>query len=290
MSSASGRSKPSRSASASTVFADNAGGYHDLKIDGYSRIKGIPAGVPIKSSPFSVGGHRWRISFFPNGDRTANSGCIALFLFLDEDVAEPLTARFEFAFMGEERASFFRSRKRTEEKVRSLPAVVTSFGSRTGRWSSGLLSTNALDSYVSKHGSLTVRCSIVVFKEFLAEEPVTPTTFVSVPPSDLHRHLGDLLQTEKGSDVVFQVGRETFAAHRCVLAARSPVFSAELFGAMKESRTQADVVQVDDIEAPVFKALLCFLYTDSLPEMRQEDEDVMYQHLLVAADSVRPVM
>ena len=53
---------------------------------------------------------------------------------------------------------------------------------------------------------------------------------------------------------------------------------------MKESRTQADVVQVDDMEVPVFKALLWFLYTDSLPEMSKEDEDAMYQHLLVAAD------
>jgi len=105
-----------------------------------------------------------------------------------------------------------------------------------------------------------------------------------MPPSDLHRHLADLLQTEKGADVVFQVGRETFPAHRCMLAARSPVFSAEFFGAMKDSRTAAEVVQVNDMEAPVFKALLCFLYTDSLPEMRKEDEDVMCQHLLVAAD------
>jgi speckle-type POZ protein len=38
------------------------------------------------------------------------------------------------------------------------------------------------------------------------------------------------------------------------------------------------------MEVPVFKALLCFLYTDSLPEMSKEDEDAMYQHLLVAAD------
>jgi speckle-type POZ protein len=38
------------------------------------------------------------------------------------------------------------------------------------------------------------------------------------------------------------------------------------------------------MEAPVFKALLCFLYTDSFPDMRKEDEDVMCQHLLVDAD------
>ncbi|CAL4933442.1 unnamed protein product [Urochloa decumbens] len=287
MSSTSGRHEPSRSASASTVVANNAAGYHDLKIDGYSSIKdGIPVGMPIKSSPFSVGGYRWRISFFPNGDSSARAamGCVSLFLFLDEDVADPVTAQFEFAFMGQERASFFGNRKRTEKKLWSSSATVTSFGSRIGCRSTELINKSTVGSYVTKQGSLTVRCDVVVFKEFLAKEPVTPDTFVSVPPSDLHRHLSDLLQTEKGADVVFQVGRETFAAHRCVLTARSPVFSAELFGAMKESHTAADVVQVNDMEAPVFKALLCFLYTDSLPEMRMDDEDVMCQHLLVAAD------
>ncbi|CAN6293556.1 unnamed protein product [Urochloa humidicola] len=287
MSSASGRHEPSRSASASTVVANNAAGYHDLKIDGYSSIKdGIPAGMPIKSSPFSVGGHRWQISFFPNGKDTtlARFGCVAIFLFLDEDVAEPVTAQFKFSIVREEQTSFFGNRKRTEKKLWSDSALVNSFGSRTGCRSPGGLNKSTVGSYVTKQGSLTVRCDVVVFKELVAEEPVTPDTFVSVPPSDLHRHLADLLQTEKGADVVFQVGRETFAAHRCVLAARSPVFSAELFGAMMESRAASDVVQVNDMEALVFKALLCFLYTHSLPEMRKEDEDVMCQHLLVAAD------
>jgi speckle-type POZ protein len=143
---------------------------------------------------------------------------------------------------------------------------------------------NTLDYYVSKHGSLTVHCDIVVFDEFLAEEPVTLTTFMSVPPSDLHRHLSDLLKTKEGRRC--GVPRRPGDV-RCALVragARSPVFSAELLGAMKESRTQADVGQVGDMEVPVFKVLLCFLYTDSLPEMSKEDEDAMYQHLLVAAD------
>ncbi|KAB8112806.1 hypothetical protein EE612_051541, partial [Oryza sativa] len=51
------------------------------------------------------------------------------------------------------------------------------------------------------------------------------------------------------------------AAHRCVLAARSPVFRAELFGPMKESAATA-VITVDDMEAEVFRALLAFIYTD----------------------------
>ncbi|KAE8784288.1 hypothetical protein D1007_42210 [Hordeum vulgare] len=96
-------------------------------------------------------------------------------------------------------------------------------------------------------------------------------------------HRWDLLKTEKGTDVVFQVGSEMFAAHRCVLASRSSVFGAELFSAMKEGDTSR-AVRIDDIEALVFKALLYFAYTDMLLETKKEEEDIMFRHLLVAAD------
>ncbi|KAF8714784.1 hypothetical protein HU200_027311 [Digitaria exilis] len=38
------------------------------------------------------------------------------------------------------------------------------------------------------------------------------------------------------------------------------------------------------MEAQVFQALLVFVYTDTWPEVEQEDEPAMSQHLLVAAD------
>ena len=62
---------------------------------------------------------------------------------------------------------------------------------------------------------------------------------------------------------------------------------------MKESNNTTGVVRVDDMEAQVFKALLYFVYTDSLPkteergqgeEAEEEDDSIMSQHLLVAAD------
>lgn len=58
--------------------------------------------------------------------------------------------------------------------------------------------------------------------------------FLAVPESDLHQHLSWLLQSEEGTDVTFVVGGEMFSAHRCVLAARSSVFKAQLFGQMEE--------------------------------------------------------
>ena len=72
-----------------------------------------------------------------------------------------------------------------------------------------------------------------------------------MPPSNIGQHFGKLLDSGKGTDVNFEVDGETFASHKIVLAARSPVFRAQLFGPMKDQNTQC--IKVEDMEAPVFK-------------------------------------
>nr|CAB3471114.1 unnamed protein product [Digitaria exilis] len=113
-----------------------------------------------------------------------------------------------------------------------------------------------------------------------------PKLSVTVPSPDLHRQLGELLRSEKGADVTFLVAGECIPAHRSVLAARSPVFMAELLGDMKEKAPAARVV-VDDMEPEVFRTLLRFVYTDTVPELEEEEGEevtLMAQHLLEAAD------
>ena len=73
-----------------------------------------------------------------------------------------------------------------------------------------------------------------------------------------------------------------FDAHACVLAARSPVFMAELFGQMKEST--ASCIEVEDMAPLIFEALLHFIYTDSLPDNLYVGTNAATQNLLVAAD------
>nr|CAB3490359.1 unnamed protein product [Digitaria exilis] len=73
------------------------------------------------------------------------------------------------------------------------------------------------------------------------------TQFVTVPPSNMPSHFSRLLQDGHGVDVTFEVAGETFAAHRYVLAERSSVFMAELFGPMKEKAM--DYIRIDDMEA-----------------------------------------
>ncbi|EAZ19145.1 hypothetical protein OsJ_34680 [Oryza sativa Japonica Group] len=98
----------------------------------------------------------------------------------------------------------------------------------------------------------------------------------------MHRHLGSLLSGGHGADITVQVGDETFAAHRCVLAARSPVFTAELFGPMGQNNKET--IHVHDMEPRVFEAMLHFIYNDSLPKEDDDEVVAMAQHLLVAAD------
>uniref|UniRef100_A0A0E0M7V1 BTB domain-containing protein n=1 Tax=Oryza punctata TaxID=4537 RepID=A0A0E0M7V1_ORYPU len=263
---------------ASAIVADAATGYHLLKIDGYSRTKGtIPNGAALTSDQFVIGGHRWRISYYPNGDIAMFADYISFHLLLDENTntkGVKVKAQFQICFADQ---------VKTQPLLASTP--VRTFGN--GCLSFGHLKLIKRDEFEKsddlRNDSFTIRCDIAVVGEIRTERTteITAETFVTVPPSDLNQKLGNLLDTEKGADVVFEVGGEKFSAHRCVLAAQSPVFSVELFGSMKES-DRAGVVRIDDMEAQVFKALLRFMYTDSLPEM--EEEDAMCQHLLVAAD------
>jgi speckle-type POZ protein len=131
---------------------------------------------------------------------------------------------------------------------------------------------------------LTVECIITVIKE-----PQVPKTKsfprIEVPPSNMAEHFGSLLETNLGADVTFSVGAETFKAHKIVLATRSPVFKAELYGPMKEEGMGP--ITIKDVQPDVFKALLHFIYTDSLPPLdalEADDHSEMIRHLLVAAE------
>ncbi|RVX21877.1 BTB/POZ and MATH domain-containing protein 2 [Vitis vinifera] len=155
-----------------------------------------------------------------------------------------------------------------------------------------------------KNDCLLIRCSVGVVKSY-TEGPKIYT--IAVMPSNIGQHFGQLLESGKGTDVNFEVDGEIFSAHKLVLAARSPVFRAQLFGPMKDCNTQ--LIKIEDMEAPVFKdysspkvlflntnltpaeALLHFTYWDALPDMQELvgvnskwASTMMAQHLLAAAD------
>ncbi|XP_034570586.1 BTB/POZ and MATH domain-containing protein 1 [Setaria viridis] len=125
----------------------------------------------------------------------------------------------------------------------------------------------ALDSRVSEPVKVWSRFTLL---DLAAEEPVPVFVDRATPQHDF-----------SDADVMFQVGDEVFSAHRSVLAARSPVFEAELNSV---TRVAGECIRIDDMLPQVFESLLHFVYTDSLPEMTGAEEPMMAEHLLVAAD------
>lgn len=105
-----------------------------------------------------------------------------------------------------------------------------------------------------KDDCLSIKCVVGVVK-LQTEGPKIYS--IMVPTSDIGQQFGKLLESGKCADVNFEVDGEIFAAHKLVIAARSPVFRAQLFGPLKDKDTRC--IKVEDIEAPVFKVLLLFL-------------------------------
>lgn len=227
-----------------------------------------------------VGGYLWCIQYYPNGDSSENADFISLYLGLLNNegaaLASPLKLQFEISFVDQiynQDSTQIRASQVYELPRSDLCAAYHQFIRR-----------DTLERYL-KDDSFTLRCDIVVIADANSMDTATTPPSIKVPPSDMQQHFSDLLLAEEGTDVTFKVGGETIAAHRCVLAARSAVFKAELFGTMKEGTTTTSVIQVDDMDAQVFRAMLGFIYSDSPPDIEEEeDADVMWQHLLIAAD------
>jgi speckle-type POZ protein len=237
----------------------------------------------IGSGAFMVGGHQWCIYYSPNGYNPSSTDFISFYLGLDidnDEVEEAVEAKFEFSFVDE--VEYQKSVYIRTTETCSFPSNVDIHGH------SKFMKRDALErSAHLKDDCFTIRCDIMVCKD--------PNTGDDVGTlSDIHQHFDHLLQNKVGADVIYEVSGETFAAHRCVLAARSKVFMAQLFGPMAENNTPT-VIQIKDMKAQVFAGLLTFIYTDSFPDLdvkggqdKEKEEEVEFvmwlQDLFVAGD------
>ncbi|XP_044402130.1 BTB/POZ and MATH domain-containing protein 3-like [Triticum aestivum] len=213
-----------------------------LKVDGYSRVKALlKNGQRVISTPFSVGGHDWIVRYYPHGSHEDSEDFISLYLELKSADAEDVKAKFTFSVL--------------DENGEPVP----SYSCDNWGYHNVIKKADLEASAHIRDDCLTIRCDVTVIH---SEE-------TRVPPSDLHHHLGDLLMNKDAADLTFQVGGQTFSA-----------LTAELLGAMKESFA-ASPIEICDMEADVFKSLLHFIYTDSIPSVL---DVVMAGHLLVAAD------
>ncbi|XBH73297.1 hypothetical protein VPH35_100418 [Triticum aestivum] len=238
-----------------------------LKVDGYSRTKALlKNGEYLTSEPFSVGGHDWVVTYYPNGSKIRPDD-ISIFLRLHPAGAKDVKAKFTFSLL-DENGEPVPSYTRAHDDIHTFSRKAPNWGYHNLMKKAKLERSEHL-----RNDCLTIGCHVTVVKEILDEEETRAS------PNDLHRQLSDLLESKDAADLTFQVGGEIFLAHRCVLATRSSVFKAELLDRMVES--SGSLIEIQDMEPDVFEALLHFIYTGKVSPMI---DVVMASHLLVAAD------
>ncbi|TVU27123.1 hypothetical protein EJB05_29703, partial [Eragrostis curvula] len=277
--------------SSSGIVTRQLNGSHRFTIGGYKLSKKIPRDWKQISPIFEVAGYSWRIAYSPHGFSSYWSGecdCISLFLQLTHGEYTDPPLHFSFTLLdqaGNPVPRYSRSKEgctftQKESDLKNVRCIgFYDFIRHKDLEESGCL----------KDDCFTVRCDISVIRCSTSMETVVDSTSacptVTVPPSDLHKHLNNLLWEKKGTDVTFDVDGETFHAHKWLLAARSPVFKVAIALMTKDDKPSSIChMKIDGIEPKVFKAMLHFMYTDSLPnDMQLEDQDTTAVQNLIAA-------
>ncbi|XP_078152826.1 BTB/POZ and MATH domain-containing protein 1-like [Carex rostrata] len=245
-----------------------ASGTYQFKFQ-YSKTKNIPYNDFVTSPIFKVNGHEFKILYFPPGSERIIRITLAMHY-----KSEKVPVTFTFGLLD----------KNGRPSSKACTGVIThTFDHFLDECDfPDFMKRSELEADFIRDGCFTLVCSITIFNEFYKE---VPKRFVhGIMPFSIDEHFVQLLDRKETADVRFEVEGEIFTAHRLVLAARSPVFNAGLFGMMAERKTE--IISIKDIKPAVFNAMLHFIYTDSLPDMSNENTPhvTMIQHLLVAAD------
>ncbi|KAK1692939.1 hypothetical protein QYE76_009636 [Lolium multiflorum] len=236
----------------------------------YEQSKQLPIGKAVHSDIVSAGGHLWRIDFYPRGETDEDNGEYTSIFLSHMSKSCSVNAIFEAFVMGRD--------YKPSKSFNGAKRMLETFGIKGDNFNSvgwtQFVKITTLEEKILTEGHVTFVCAIMV----IDDSPIP------VPPSDIVTHLGRLLDQTDGTDVSFIIDDETFPAHRAVLAARSPVFKAELFGSMAESTMSS--ITLHGITPATFKTMLRFIYTDELPaeDEHQDSSTEMIQNLLAAAD------
>ncbi|CAL5091528.1 unnamed protein product [Urochloa decumbens] len=290
-----------------------------MTIGSYAEAKKLPNGRSIMSDPISAGGHLWRTAFCPNGNLMTgtNGSTMSLFLLMDDTgVAtdeEAVNVKFSFTIRDDDGGGS--SDLITGEVAAAFSCQWNAHGFEH------FLSRECLEKLTFiESDRFVIRCDLTVYPAGSPQpgpsgakaEPLLSSTMAAPPPAlteppvigpkvprlvrarsspalGRHTELGRLHATKEGADVEIEVCGKVFAAHKTVLAARSPVFREDFFGPAKEKDTS--FVRIGDMRPEVFEALLNYMYTDSLPDqmamsnsLEQKGAVLLAEDLLVAAD------
>ncbi|CAL9152822.1 unnamed protein product [Musa hybrid cultivar] len=274
------------SPTSSRSVTETVNGSHKFVIQGYSLAKGMGVGKHIASDTFTIGGYQWAIYFYPDGKNVEdNSTYVSVFIALASDGTD-VRALFELTLVDQSGKGKHKIHSHFDRSLESGPYTLKYRGSMWGYKRFFRRSALETSDYL-KDDCLKINCTVGVVVSVM-DSPGLHS--VHVPESDIGMHFGSLLDKQEGSDVVFDVSGEKIHAHKLVLAARSPIFHSLFFDGLDDERNE---IAVTDMVPKVFKAMLHFIYRDTLVEddilvnsylPESSVSDTLVAKLLAAAD------
>ncbi|GAB5580924.1 speckle-type POZ protein isoform X1 [Prionailurus iriomotensis] len=230
-------------------------------------------GEVIKSSTFSSGANdklKWCLRVNPKGLDEESKDYLSLYLLLVSCPKSEVRAKFKFSILnakGEETKAM--ESQRAYRFVQGKDWGFKKFIRRDFLLdeANGLLPDD----------KLTLFCEVSVVQDSVNISGQNTMNMVKVPECRLADELGGLWENSRFTDCCLCVAGQEFQAHKAILAARSPVFSAMFEHEMEESKKNR--VEINDVEPEVFKEMMCFIYTGKAPNL-----DKMADDLLAAAD------
>ncbi|XP_020586054.1 BTB/POZ and MATH domain-containing protein 4-like isoform X2 [Phalaenopsis equestris] len=247
------------SPTSSRSVTETVNGSHKFVIQGYSLAKGMGIGKHIASDTFTVGGYQWAVYFYPDGKNPEdNSTYVSVFIALASEGTD-VRALFELTLVDQSGKGKHKVHSHFDRSLESGPYTLKYRGSMWGYKRFFRRAALETSDYL-KDDCLKINCTVGVVVSVM---DCPRLHSIQVPESDMGLHFGLLLEKQESSDVIFDVAGEKIHAHKLVLAARSPIFRSMFFDGPDEALSE---IVITDLEPKVFKAMLHFIYKDTLDE------------------------
>ncbi|XP_028552344.1 BTB/POZ and MATH domain-containing protein 4-like isoform X1 [Dendrobium catenatum] len=247
------------SPTSSRSVTETVNGSHKFVIQGYSLAKGMGIGKHIASDTFTVGGYQWAVYFYPDGKNPEdNSTYVSVFIALASEGTD-VRALFELTLVDQSGKGKHKVHSHFDRSLESGPYTLKYRGSMWGYKRFFRRAALETSDYL-KDDCLKINCTVGVVVSVM---DCPRLHSIQVPESDMGLHFGMLLEKQESSDIIFDVAGEKIHAHKLVLAARSPIFRTMFFDGPDEALSE---IVIKDLEPKVFKAMLHFIYKDTLDE------------------------
>ena len=223
--------------------------------------------MSLKFSDQSEKMAEWKLQLYPKGINQENKDSISVFLKLQNPQPNvKLSVNFRLTMLNK------------NDTVLIIGSAVTKeFGPSTGNiiWGHNkFLEQSKITPTTLPDDQLHVKCEVTYAVKQTSGAELLLSSSVS---ENIIEHFKQLFESKLQSDIVIEVKRKKFDAHKLILGIRSPVFLAMLQSNLTE--TQTNIVKIEGIEPATFKELLRFIYTDQAEQM-----DELAEELLAAAD------